>query len=143
MANDPGIIMVIVTVLGVGVALGTLILTAIHRAESRLNRRIDALELNTKRDIADFESRTSAEIKASESRTSAEIKASESRTSAKFEEVREQFGAMHAHTSAGFADTNDQLRTANARMSSIEQRQARLEGLLDGLREALFERVRQ
>ncbi len=28
-----------------------------------------------------------------------------------------------------------------ARMSDLEQRQARLEGLLDGLREALFERA--
>ena len=67
MANDPGIIMVIVTVLGVGVALGTLILTAIHRAESRLNRRIDALELNIKRSIADSEARIARNLKKSES----------------------------------------------------------------------------
>ena len=37
--------------------------------------------------------------------------------------------------------TDKQFERLEARMSDLEQRQARLEGLLDGLREALFERA--
>jgi hypothetical protein len=50
---------------------------------------------------------------------------------------------MQARTDKGFDDVAEELRTTNTRMASIEQRQARLEGLLDGLREALFQRVQQ
>ena len=164
----PDTIAIIVTMLGVGVALGALILTVTHRSEARLNKRIDAIEndisvsetrtraeitaseARTSAEIKASEARTSAEIKASEARTSAEIKASEARTSAKFEEVREQFVEVNeqfrqtqARTEAGFADVNEQLRTTNDRMAAIERQQARLGGLLDGLREALFQRVQQ
>ena len=153
----PDTIAIIVTMLGVGVALGALILTVTHRSEARLNKRIDAIEndisvseTRTRAEITASEARTSAEIKASEARTSAEIKASEARTSAKFEEVREQFVEVNeqfrqtqARTEAGFADVNEQLRTTNDRMASVERQQARLGGLLDGLREALFQRVQQ
>ena len=183
MADGQGIVMAIIALLGVGVALGALILTTSHRAEARMSKRIDALETNTKKDITDSEARlrdeikasetrlreeitavevrTTAEIKASEvrlreeitaveARTTGEIKASEARTGAKFEEVREQFGEVNeqfrftqARTDAGFADVNEQLRTTNDRMTSIERQQARLGGLLEGLREAIFERVRR
>ncbi len=36
---------------------------------------------------------------------------------------------------------DDRFERLETRMSALEQRQARLEGLLDGLREALFERA--
>ena len=179
----PDTIVIVVAILGVGVALGTLILTTTHRSELRLNERIDALEANTKRDIADIkqdiadseartreeiaaveirlkeeiaaveirlkeeiaasEARATTEIKASEARATTEIKASEARTSAKFGEINEQFRDMQTRTDAGFADVNEQLRITNDRMTSIERQQARLGGLLEGLREALFQRVQQ
>ncbi len=117
----PDIIVVVVAILGVGVALGGLILTS----QNRMHKRIDALEAGTKRDIED-----------SEARTKAEIVASEARNNARLEELQ-------ARADKGFADMHEELRITNARMASIEQRQARLEGLLDGLREALFQRVQQ
>ena len=160
------------TLVGIIAVFGALILTSINRAEARLNRRIDSLEVRqdtsetrlheeitasearttaeikasetrlheeitasearTTAEIKASETRLHEEIKASEARTTAEIKASEARTSMKFEEVREQF-----------TDANEQLRTTNERMSSIERQQARLGGLLEGLREALFERARR
>ena len=166
----------IIAMMGVGVAAVAIILTALHRMEARINRRIDevidntksefaasetrwreditavearttaeikasearlreeitAVEIRSTAEIKASEARTTAEIKASEARTTAEIKASEARTGVRFEEVREQFTEVNAH-----------LRTTNDRMSSIERQQARLGGLLEGLREALFQRVQQ
>ena len=129
----------IIAIMGVGVAIVAIVLTAMHRMEFRLNNRIETLESNTKKDIADSEARTTAEIKASEARTS--VKFEEVRE--QFVEVNEQFRQMQARTDAGFADVNEQLRTTNDRMTSVERQQARLGGLLDGLREALFQRVQQ
>ena len=102
------------TLLGVIAAFGALILASINRSEARLNRRIDDV-------IAD---------------TRAEFAASEARFNARFEE-------MQVRADKGFDDVTEELRVTNNRMASIEQRQARLEGLLDGLREALFQRVQQ
>ena len=104
----------------------------IKAVETHTTAEIKASEAHTTAEIKAVETRTTAEIKASEARTTAEIKASEARTSVKFEEIREQF-----------VEANAQVRTTNDRMTSIERQQARLGGLLEGLRDALFERVRR
>ena len=142
----PDTIVIIVAMLCMGVALGTLFLIYDHIAEARLNKILDKPKI--KQDASEV--RLREEIKAVEARTTAEIKASEARTSARFEEVREQFTEVNeqsrhnqARTDAGFSDVNEQIRTTNDRMTSIERQQARLGGLLEGLRDALFERVRR
>ena len=139
----PDTITVLLGMLGIAVTLGAIILTALHRMEARMNRRMDAIETNAKKDIADSEVRTRAEIVAVEARLKEEIVASEARSNTKFEEINEQIWIAQARTDSGFADVNEQLRATNDRMTSIERQQARLGGLLDGLREALFQRVQQ
>ena len=128
----PDTITILLGMLGIAVTLGAIILTALHRMESRINRRMDAIEANAQKDTAD-----------SEARLRAESTASEARANTKFEEINEQMRIGQARTDKGFADMHEELRITNTRMASIEQRQARLEGLLDGLREALFQRVQQ
>ncbi len=147
---NPDTLTILLGMLAIAVTLGAVILTSLHRSESRLNRRMDdikndivdsetrtraeivAVEVRLKEEIVAVEARLKEEIAASEARATVEIKASEARTGAKFEDVREQF-----------VEVNAQLRTTNDRMSSIERQQARLGGLLEGLREALFQRVQQ
>ena len=109
------------TLVGVVAAFGAVILTSMHRMETRLIKRFDDAIADGKSDNA----------------------ALEVRSNARFDETREQYRAMQARTDKGFADVHEELRVTNNRMASIEQRQARLEGLLDGLREALFQRVQQ
>ena len=109
------------TLLGVVTAFGAVILTSMHRMETRLNKRIDDAIADGKSDNA----------------------ALEVRSNARFDEAREQSQAMQVRTDKGFDGVTEELRVTNNRMASIEQRQARLEGLLDGLREALFQRVQQ
>lgn len=120
------------TLVGVVAAFGALILTSITRTEACINRRIDDVVTDTK-----------AEFAASEARSNARFAEMQASTSKGFDDVNEQFRVMQARTDAGFADVNEQLRTTNDRMTSVERQQARLGGLLDGLREALFQRVQQ
>lgn len=130
--TDANSIMIVVAVLSVGVALGALMLTSLHRMEARLNKRIDDAIADGKSDNAALEVRSNARF--DEAKELNQVR---------FDEAREQSRAMQARTDKGFDDVAEELRTTNARMASIEQRQARLEGLLDGLREALFQRVQQ
>ena len=120
------------TLVGVIAAFGAVILTSMHRMETRLNKRIDDAIADGKSDNAALEVRSNARF--DEAKELNQVR---------FDEAREQSQSMQARTDKGFDDVAEELRTTNARMASIEQRQARLEGLLDGLREALFQRVRQ
>jgi len=153
------------TLVGVVAAFGAVILTSMHRMETRLNKRIDDAIADGKSDNAALEVRSNArfdeakelnqtrfdEIRAQnqakfdEAREQSQARFDEAReqSQARFDEAREQIQAMQARTDKGFADIHEELRVTNNRMASIEQRQARLEGLLDGLREALFQRVQQ
>ena len=120
------------TLVGVVAAFGAVILTSMHRMETRLNKRIDDAIADGKSDNA-----------ALEVRSNARFDEAKELNQTRFDEIREQYRAMQARTDKGFADVHEELRVTNNRMASIEQRQARLEGLLDGLREALFQRVQQ
>ncbi len=120
------------TLVGVIAAFGAVILTSMHRMETRLNKRIDDAIADGKSDNAALEVRSNARF--DEAKELNQVR---------FDEIREQSQAMQARTDKGFDDVAEELRTTNTRMASIEQRQARLEGLLDGLREALFQRVQQ
>ena len=121
-----------VTLAGVIVAFGALILTSLHRMEARINKRIDDAIADGKSDNA-----------ALEARSNTRFDEAKELNQARFDEAKELNQAMQARTDKGFDDVNEELRITNTRMASVEQRQARLEGLLDGLREALFQRVQQ
>ena len=60
--------------------------------------------------------------------------ASAQRTDKRFERLEGRLGRLDERI-------DDRFERLENRMSALEQRQARLEGLLDGLREALFERA--
>ena len=68
----------------------------------------------------------------------------EARIDQRFEEVNrrfEQVDKRFEQVDQRFEEVNRRFDTLEGRMLALEQRSARLEGVLDGLREALFERV--
>lgn len=81
--------------------------------------------------------------------------ASEARMDRRFEQVDERFGQVDKRftelegridkrfeqVDKRFEEVNRRFDALEGRMLALEQRSARLEGVLDGLREALFERV--
>ena len=131
------------TLVGVVAAFGAVILTSMHRMETRLNKRIDDAIADGKSDNAALEARSNSRFDEAREQNQARFDEAKDMNQAKFDEIRDQYQAMQARTDKGFADMHEELRITNTRMASIEQRQARLEGLLDGLREALFQRVQQ
>ncbi len=62
-------------------------------------------------------------------------------TAAKFEEARaqtaKQFEDVRAQTAKQFEDVRAQFEETNAQIGQLRERMAHLEGLLDGLREAV------
>ena len=83
------------------------------------------MEERLRDDARRTEERLRAELAASEERLRGEIAALESRTNERFERVEER------------------LERLEARMAAVEHGQAKLEGLLEGLREAIAGRARQ
>ena len=61
----------------------------------------------------------------------------------RIERLETRMDERFAQQDARFAQQDARFTQLDERMGGLEQRQARLEGLLDGLREALFERVRR
>jgi hypothetical protein len=106
------------TVLGVGVGLLAVLLTTTHR----INQRIDRME----------------------NRMDARFDSAEARTDARFNSMDARFDSAEAHTDARFNSaetrTGSRFDGLDTRTQNVEQRLARLEGVLDGLREALFHR---
>ena len=131
------------TLVGVVAAFGAVILTSMHRMETRLNKRIDDAIADGKSDNAALEVRSNARFDEAREQIQTRFDEAREQNQARFDEAREQNRALQARTDKGFAEMHEELRVTNNRMASIEQRQARLEGLLDGLREALFQRVQQ
>ena len=103
----------IIAILGVGIALAGVILTATRglrqdmtRLETRLDGRIGGLEERLREDMKQGESRLEERINRLESRL------------------------------------RDDIKQLGDRMARVEHSQAKLEGLLEGLREAITGRVR-
>ena len=67
--------------------------------------------------------------------------ASAQRTDKRFEQLEGRLNTRFQQIETRLDRLDDRVERLENRMSALEQSQARLEGLLDGLREALFERA--
>ncbi len=98
----------LIAILGVGLTLGLIML----RQGARLDRRIDRLEEQTKQRFDKLEERTDLRFNRLEERTD------------------QRFDKLEEHVTALDADLRGQ-------MGEVRERMAKLEGLLEGLREAI------
>ena len=100
-----------VTVISIGVALATLI-------------------LNTLRNLR-------ADMQAQREETQAEFKAAQAEMQAQREETQAEFKAMREEIQAQREETKTEFKTQREAIISLLERMAHLEGLLEGLREAI------
>ena len=110
-----GILTVGAILLSVGIALAGLMVA---------NNRAQRL------DMASLETRLRDEIKQSEARLRDEIKQSEAR-------LRDEIKQSEARLRRELSGLRDDLKQLEQRVARLEHGQARLEGLLEGLREAI------
>ena len=106
------LISVLVAVLAIGVALAGLILTS--------NR---GLRKDMREDMKQGESRLREDMKQGESR------------------LREDMGKLESRLREDTSQLRDDIKQLGDRVSRVEHSQAKLEGLLEGLREAITGRV--
>ena len=107
--------MELIALIGIGVALATLI-------------------LNTQRNLR-------ADMRAEFKAVRAEIQAQREETQAGFKAVREEmkteFKAVREETKTGFKAVRAEIQAQREAITSLPERMAHLEGLLEGLREAI------
>ena len=101
----------LIGIISVGVALGAMILTSVGLTFAAWRRLADSVDKR--------------------------FNVSEARIDKRFDEVDKRFDKMDKR----FDEADKRFEGIEGRLSALEQRVARLEGVLDGLREALFERA--
>ena len=102
----------LIGIISVGVALGAMILTSVGLTFAAWRWLADSVDKR--------------------------FNVSEARIDNRFDEVDKRFDKM---SHKRFDEADKRFEGIEGRLSALEQRVARLEGVLDGLREALFERA--
>ena len=118
------LISVLVAVLAIGASLAGVILTS--------NR---GLRKDMREDMKQGESRLREDMKQGESRLRDDMKQGESR-------LREDMGKLESRLRDDTSQLRDDIKQLGDRVSRVEHSQAKLEGLLEGLREAITGRVK-
>ena len=118
------LISVLVAVLAIGATLAGVILTS--------NR---GLRKDMREDMKQGESRLREDMKQGESRLREDMKQGESR-------LREDMGKLESRLRDDTSRLRDDIKQLGERVARVEHSQAKLEGLLEGLREAITGRVK-
>ena len=114
---------ILIAIVAVGAALAGLIVTSVR-----------GLRQDIRQDMGRLESRLDAKIKESESRLDAKISESESRLDAKIDGLDAKIDGLEARM-------REEMKQLSDRLARVEHGQAKLEGLLEGLREAITGRA--
>ena len=114
---------ILIAIMAVGAALAGLIVTSVR-----------GLRQDIRQDMARLESRLDAKINESESRLDAKIDGLESRLDAKIDALDARIDGLEARM-------REDMKQLSDRLARVEHGQAKLEGLLEGLREAITGRA--
>ena len=114
---------ILIAILAVGATVAGLIVTSVR-----------GLRQDIRQDMARLESRLVAKINESESRLDAKINESESRLDAKINGLDAKIDGLEARM-------REDIKQLSDRLARVEHSQAKLEGLLEGLREAITGRA--
>ena len=123
----------LIGIITVGVALGALMFAAWKWLADRMDKQFAASEARIDRRFEQVDRRF-IELEARIDQRFEEV-------NRRFEQVDKRFVELEARVDQRFEEVNRRFDALEGRMLALEQRSARLEGVLDGLREALFERV--
>ena len=118
------------TILGTGATLAALGIGGF----TLLWRYITRAEQRTRADLAAAEKRTRADLVAAEQRTRADLAAAEKRSEARVGELKSD---LTAALTAAEKRNEERFGELGTRMHTLEIQMAKLEGLLEGLREAI------
>ena len=129
-----------VTVITIGVALAALILNTQRnlRADMRTEFKAVRAEMQAQREEIKTEFKAvRADVQAQREETKTEFKAVRADVQAQREETKTEFKAVRAEMQAQREETKTEFKTQREAIISLLERMAHLEGLLEGLREAI------
>ena len=118
------LISVLVAVLAIGATLAGVILTSNRRLRKDMRDDMKQGESRLREDMGKLESRLRDDIKQGESR------------------LREDMGKLESRLRDDTSRLRDDIKQLGERLARVEHSQAKLEGLLEGLREAITGRVK-
>ena len=118
------------TILGTGITLAALGIGGF----TLLWRYITRAEQRTRADLAASEKRTRADLAGAEQRTRADLAGAEERSEARFVELKSD---LTAALTAAEKRNEGRFGELGTRLHTLEIQMAKLEGLLEGLREAI------
>ena len=116
---------IIGTILVVGIALGTVMITS----NATLRTEVQTLRTEVRADITDVRT----EMQTLRAEVNTEMQALRA-------EVNTEMQALRTEVRTDIADVRTDIRALEHRLAAVEQRQARTEGLLEGLRDAITAR---
>ncbi len=125
---------ILIAIVAVGAALAGLIVTSVRGLRQDIRQDMARLESRLYAKINESESRLDAKIDGLESRLDAKINGLESRLDAKIDALDARIDGLEARM-------REDMKQLSDRLARVEHGQAKLEGLLEGLREAITGRA--
>ena len=129
------LISVLVAVLAIGASLAGVILTSNRGLRKDMREDMKQGESRLREDMKQGESRLREDMKQGESRLREDMKQGESR-------LREDMVKLESRLRDDTSLLRDDIKQLVDRVARVEHSQAKLEGLLEGLREAISGRVK-
>ena len=133
--------------MGAVIAIAGLMLGMFYWNDRRNERRIDRLEARWTRQLADMEARYNQQLRDSEARQNhrlnemnQQLKDSEDRQNLRLDEMNRQLKESEARQNLRLDEMNEQLKELNDWAGNLDRGQSRLEGQLDVIRDAVFQR---
>ena len=117
---------IILSIATVGIALGAVVIGSNATLRTELRTEMESLRMDTRAEVQGL--RTEIENLRADTRTEMQ----ELRT-----EMRAEIQSLRTDVRADFAEVRADLRAVEDRLSALEQRQARTEGLVEALRDAI------
>ena len=117
-----------ITILAVGVSLAALVVTLHIRSEKRTEARIDRLETELKREMAQMRVETNQRFESQESETKRQFERQEAETKRQFERQEDQ-------TNQRFGEVKEQFAALDERIRGLEGGQASLAAELSLLKD--------
>ena len=128
-----------ITILAVGVSLAALVVTLHIRSEKRTEARIDRLETELKREMAQMRVETNQRFESQESETKRQFERQEAETKRQFErqeaETKRLFERQEDQTNQRFGEVKEQFAALDERIRGLEGGQARLAAELSLLKD--------
>ena len=125
---------IIGSIVAVGITLGAVMIGSNANLHAELRTEMQTLRAEVRTDITDVRT----EMQTLRAEVSTEMQTLRTEVRADITDVRTEMQTLRTEMRTDIADVRTDIRALEHRLAGVEQRQARTEGLLEGLRDAIM-----